>query len=274
MLGSSHSLPSPGTRRADHGEDGHSILHDGSFAAAVAGAGDGISQSELPMFAIGAAAGQPNATAPPLVPPREIGGRAKRTMDICLALLALVLLMPVMLLTALLVRVFMGAPVIFAHNRVGRNGTTFKCYKFRTMVSDADGVLAHHLETDATAAVEWQATRKLRRDPRVTILGRALRKSSLDELPQLVNVLRGEMSCVGPRPIVREELALYGPYAAAYLSTRPGLTGAWQVSGRSSLSYDARVALDYGYVRDWSLWRDIAIIIRTIPAVMSHDDAA
>jgi exopolysaccharide production protein ExoY len=205
---------------------------------------------------------------------RPVGGGAKRLMDITLAVLALVLLAPVMALTALAVRLAMGSPVVFAHRRVGLNGAVFRCYKFRTMVGDAEEVLRRHLAADPAAAEEWRATHKLRDDPRVTPLGRVLRKSSLDELPQFLNVLRGDMSCVGPRPIVVEELARYGADAAAYLSVRPGVTGAWQVGGRSSVGYDARVALDRAYVREWSLWRDVVIILRTIPAVLSHDDAA
>ncbi|HVV94026.1 MAG TPA: sugar transferase [Hyphomicrobiales bacterium] len=195
-------------------------------------------------------------------------------MDLVLASVALVLLAPVMLATALAIRLVMGGPVVFTHPRVGRNGRLFRCCKFRTMVADGDAVLQRHLERDAAAALEWRETRKLRNDPRVTPLGRALRKSSLDELPQLFNVIRGEMSCVGPRPIVGEELARYGTAAAAYLSVRPGVTGAWQVGGRSSLSYEARVALDRAYVQNWSLWGDVVIILRTIPALMSHGDAA
>jgi exopolysaccharide production protein ExoY len=179
-----------------------------------------------------------------------------------------------MALVALAVRLAMGGPVVFAHRRIGWNGTVFRCYKFRTMVGDAEDVLARHLAADPAAAAEWAATRKLRDDPRVTPLGRLLRKSSLDELPQLLNVLKGEMSCVGPRPIVAEELARYGADAAAYLSVRPGVTGAWQAGGRSSVGYDARVALDRAYVQGWTLWRDVTIILRTVPALLNHDDAA
>jgi exopolysaccharide production protein ExoY len=227
----------------------------------------GMPESPMTIFA--------DVPAPP--PPATlgtVGGVSKRLMDVALAALALILAAPVMAATALLVRITMGGPVVFAHRRVGRGGETFDCYKFRTMVRDADEVLASHLAADPAAAEEWRTTRKLRNDPRVTPVGRALRKSSLDELPQLFNVLRGEMSCVGPRPIVSDELTRYGADAVAYLSVRPGVTGAWQVGGRSSLSYDARVALDRAYVHDWSLWRDVVIILRTVPALLSHDDAA
>jgi len=263
-------VPGLGTRRADQENPTPAALSGGSFAATTS-----LSVSQQADMAASAANDAAMDDAAPVAGlPDEVGGRTKRLMDITLATVALVLMAPVLLMTALIVRIAMGSPVIFAHQRVGRNGATFKCYKFRTMVCDAEEVLHRHLEADAAAADEWISARKLHDDPRVTRLGRVLRKSSLDELPQLLNVLRGEMSCVGPRPIVPEELERYGPYAVAYLSVRPGLTGAWQVSGRSSLSYEARVALDYGYVRVWSLWRDVAIIIRTIPAVMSHDGAA
>jgi exopolysaccharide production protein ExoY len=216
-----------------------------------------------------------DAPAAPVPDASSAAGRAaKRAMDIVLAAVAIVLLSPVMAATALLVRLTMGAPVVFAHRRVGLGGRAFRCFKFRTMVGDAEEVLSRHLAADPAAAAEWRETRKLRDDPRVTPLGRMLRKSSLDELPQLFNVLRGEMSCVGPRPVVEDELARYGAATAAYLSVRPGVTGAWQAGGRSSVSYEARVALDRAYVQNWSLWGDVVIILRTIPALMSHGDAA
>lgn len=200
-----------------------------------------------------------------------IGGRVKRATDIPIALLALIMLAPLMLLTALLIKVTTGGPVIFGHRRVGLNGNTFCCLKFRTMVQDADTALVHHLACNPDAAREWQETRKLQNDPRITPLGKLLRSSSIDELPQLINVLRGDMSCVGPRPIVAEELERYGTGASEYLKARPGLTGLWQVSGRSSLSYPERVALDCAYVRQWSFRNDVVILLKTIPAVMRYD---
>lgn len=200
-----------------------------------------------------------------------IGGGGKRTIDIIVALAALVLLAMPMLMVALLIRLTMGGPVIFRHVRVGLSGTPFNCLKFRTMISDSEVALARHLAENPEAALEWQQSRKLRKDPRVTWLGRALRMSSFDELPQLFNVLKGEMSCVGPRPIIAEELALYGPEAEKYLKVRPGLTGLWQVSGRSNLSYADRVTLDAAYVSNWSMWGDLVIIARTAPALLkSH----
>jgi undecaprenyl-phosphate galactose phosphotransferase len=136
------------------------------------------------------------------------------------------------------------------------------------MVQDADRVLDHVLATDPAAAAEWAATQKLRDDPRVTAFGRFLRRSSLDELPQLFNVLRGEMSLIGPRPIVQAEVARYGEEIEYYYQTKPGITGLWQVSGRSDTSYQRRVALDVWYVRNWTLWHDIAILLKTVPAVL------
>lgn len=196
-----------------------------------------------------------------------IGGTWKRTLDIIVAVTALLLLSPLMLLTALAIAITMGRPVLFAQRRVGLGGAPFFCYKFRTMSRDAERRLSEHLRDNPAAAAEWRENRKLRHDPRVTLVGQTLRLTSLDELPQLFNVLGGEMSCVGPRPVVPDELALYGRYIDDYLAARPGMTGPWQVSGRNALSYADRVALDSHYVRNWSLWTDVTILARTIPAV-------
>jgi len=143
----------------------------------------------------------------------------------------------------------------------------FDCIKFRSMVLDADRVLRHHIAINPEAGAEWAATQKLRNDPRVTKVGNFLRRSSLDELPQLFNVLRGEMSMVGPRPIVQAEVSRYGDDIEYYYAAKPGITGLWQVSGRSDMSYARRVKLDVWYVRNWTLWHDIAILFKTIPAV-------
>ncbi|GAC1326963.1 MAG: hypothetical protein NVSMB26_00020 [Beijerinckiaceae bacterium] len=137
------------------------------------------------------------------------------------------------------------------------------------MVPQADRALEDYLRIDPAAAKEWAGSRKLKQDPRVTPLGHVLRKTSLDELPQLINVLRGEMSLVGPRPVIEDELFLYGPHATTYTSVRPGLTGPWQISGRSDLSYDERIHLDRHYVENWSFRRDLAILVKTIPAMIS-----
>ncbi len=156
------------------------------------------------------------------------------------------------------------------HERIGRDGAPFPCLKFRTMVRDADRVLEEHLARDPAARAEWQAQRKLARDPRVTAIGNLLRRSSLDELPQLFNVLRGEMSLVGPRPVVRVELEEHyaGEAGSLYCRVRPGVTGLWQVSGRSGVSYRERVRLDTEYVRTGSLMLDVAILCRTPWAVL------
>ena len=142
------------------------------------------------------------------------------------------------------------------------------------MVTNGDEVLARHLAADPAAAEEWRLNRKLTNDPRVTRLGSLLRKSSLDELPQLLNILRGEMSCVGPRPVSAEELERYGAHVDEYLSARPGITGSWQVSGRSSVSYEDRIKLDADYVRKWSFGSDVLILLRTVPALLKVDQAA
>ena len=205
---------------------------------------------------------------------RPIGGLTKRALDIAVASVALVLLAPLLLLVALLIRLTMGSPVIFSHARMGYGGRSFACLKFRTMVNDADTALQDHLVHNSAAREEWQTDRKLRSDPRITRLGSILRRSSIDELPQLFNVLMGHMSCVGPRPIVAEEIPRYGLAWEDYTRASPGMTGLWQVSGRNRLSYRTRVALDRRYVRRWSAMRDVWILLRTVPAVLRTDDTA
>jgi Undecaprenyl-phosphate galactose phosphotransferase WbaP len=190
----------------------------------------------------------------------------KAAFDQVVAAILVVLFAPLLLTIAILARRD-GGPAIYRHRRIGAAGRTFGCMKFRTMVMDADRVLDQLLASDPAAAAEWAATQKLRNDPRVTPLGRFLRRSSLDELPQLFNVLRGEMSLVGPRPIVQAEIARYGDEIEYYYETKPGLTGLWQVSGRSDTSYERRVRLDVWYVRNWTLWHDVAIMLKTLPAV-------
>ena len=205
---------------------------------------------------------------------RPLGGPLKRGIDLLGAAASLLVFMPIALMIALLILLTMGRPVLFAHPRVGFQRKLFNCHKFRSMVHDPDGVLQRYLADNPEAAREWSETQKLRNDPRVTFVGRMLRKSSLDELPQLINVLRGEMSCVGPRPVVADELARYGAKAPLYLSTRPGMTGLWQVSGRTSVDYPRRVALDETYVRSWSLWLDLKIVVSTIFVLLKFNDAA
>jgi exopolysaccharide production protein ExoY len=207
-------------------------------------------------------------------PQRPLGGLPKRALDVTIALTGLVLAAPVMLVVALLIRATTGGPAIYSHSRVGFNGRPFNCYKFRSMVANADQVLRDHLANDPEAAREWKENRKLKRDPRITLFGMMLRKSSLDELPQLFNVLRGDMSCVGPRPIVTDELERYGDNVGEYLRARPGVTGLWQVNGRSSTDYSRRVSLDSQYVQNWSLWVDFIILVRTASAVMRFDETS
>jgi lipopolysaccharide/colanic/teichoic acid biosynthesis glycosyltransferase len=185
-----------------------------------------------------------------------------------LALLMLLAFLPVMLLIALAVACQDGGPAVFAHRRIGRNGRTFNCLKFRSMAVDAEARLAELLATDPVSRAEWDKDHKLRNDPRVTRMGDFLRRTSLDELPQLWNVVRGDMNLVGPRPIVEAERAKYGHRFEAYCAVRPGLTGLWQVSGRNDTSYRARVAMDTLYARRRSLRLDAYILVMTVPAVL------
>ncbi len=157
----------------------------------------------------------------------------------------------------LLVSLSDKGPAFYGHRRIGHNGQEFRCLKFRTMVTNGDKVLQEYLRNNPQAMEEWRATRKLQHDPRVTAVGAVLRKLSLDELPQLFNIIRGEISIVGPRPVVQDELEMYEHAAVYYLQSRPGLTGLWQVSGRNDVSYAARVAFDTHYVENWSLVRDV-----------------
>lgn len=166
-----------------------------------------------------------------------------------------------------------GGPAIYGHERVGKNGKPFKCLKFRSMVVNSKEVLENLLSTDSQAREEWNATFKLKNDPRITKIGHFLRSTSLDELPQLFNVLKGEMSLVGPRPIITAELERYNEEVDYYLLSKPGMTGLWQVSGRSDVDYDTRVYLDAWYVKNWSMWNDIAILFKTVGVVLKKDGA-
>jgi len=179
----------------------------------------------------------------------------------------IVVLLPFALIIALAIAIESPGPVVFVQRRVGRNRKPFSLVKFRTMVRDSDAALAAALEGDESLRAEWEQWRKLRVDPRVTRVGRVLRRLSLDELPQLLNVLVGNMSLVGPRPVMDDELRYFGSLAEPVLSVRPGLTGKWAVSGRSEVSYEERVQLEYEYATSWSPLGDIGIILRTVPAV-------
>lgn len=192
----------------------------------------------------------------------------KRVLDLCIAISALVFLMPFMISAAIMVRLADRGPALFSQERIGRDGQTFQCYKFRSMITNSQEALDHLLATDPLAAAEWAADQKLRNDPRITKIGAFLRKTSLDELPQLINVIRGEMSIVGPRPIIQAEIPRYGSAFRDYVSVRPGLTGLWQVSGRNDTTYPERVAMDQNYARTNTVLGDIGIILRTVPAML------
>jgi lipopolysaccharide/colanic/teichoic acid biosynthesis glycosyltransferase len=193
---------------------------------------------------------------------------AGRAFDILLAFIAILIFLPFLILAAFSIKFSAPGPVLFVQYRVGRDGKLFPCLKFRSMVVNAQDVLNDLLASSAEARAEWQRDQKLRRDPRITPIGAILRKSSLDELPQLFNILAGHMSIVGPRPIIEAEIHRYGSRFGAYCSVRPGLTGLWQVSGRNEVSYEARVRLDALYALRKSTLYDLAICFRTIPAVI------
>lgn len=189
------------------------------------------------------------------------------------ALVLLFLLSPLLLAIAFLIWRRDGAPILYGHYRVGRGGKLFRCFKYRTMLRDSDSVLADLLRDDPKSLVEWETNQKLPNDPRITPVGRYLRSSSLDELPQLLNVVRGEMLLVGPRPVTVAELTRYGKVRWHYLSVRPGITGLWQVSGRNNTTYEERVALDASYVENRSLLNDVSILLRTILVVIRKEGA-
>lgn len=192
----------------------------------------------------------------------------KRAIDLSAAVLGGLAIVPLLALIALLVRLDSPGPVFYGHTRIGQGGRRFKAWKFRSMVQDADRVLEEYLHKHPELRTEWEETQKLKNDPRVTRVGRWLRKLSLDELPQLWNVIKGEMSLVGPRPVVQSELAKYGEKGALYLKVKPGMTGLWQVSGRSETTYEERVEMDAYYVRNWSVWLDLYILARTVWVVL------
>jgi len=201
-----------------------------------------------------------------------VASRVKRLMDVVLCFLTLPAILVVGLPIALLVMLDGGGP-FFIQTRIGRGGNRFHCLKFRTMVPDAERKLKRILEKDPAARAEWDRDFKLKNDPRVTLIGRFLRKTSLDELPQFLNVLVGEMSIVGPRPVTREELNLYGDNTQLYLACTPGITGLWQVSGRNDVSYANRVALDIRYALTWSPMQDIKIMLKTLPVMITRKGA-
>jgi len=197
----------------------------------------------------------------------------KRAMDIIGCLLLMPLLLPLCGMVTLLIKISSPGPAFFSHRRISKNGGFFSMWKFRTMCVNGDEVLEKYLASNPQALEEWTRLHKLRQDPRVTRIGQFLRRYSLDELPQFWNVFRGDMSLVGPRPIIAAEVGKYGHCFSCYCSVKSGVTGLWQVSGRSKVTYPERVALDCRYVREWSLWQDIKILFRTISCVVDSDGA-
>lgn len=193
----------------------------------------------------------------------------KRGMDLVGAGVALIILTPFLIALVLILTIESHGHPLFIQERLGRSGVPFRIFKFRTMSCEQDGPLQAQLDRDSQLAHEWATFRKLRNDPRITPIGRILRKYSLDELPQFLNVFLGHMSLVGPRPIITEEASMFGPYLASVLSVRPGLTGLWGISGRNDLGYEERVQLEDGYVQRWTLGLDISILLKTIPKVVN-----
>lgn len=197
----------------------------------------------------------------------------KRSIDLGFALILAILLVPVILAIALAVKCESPGPALYGHRRIGKSGRFFKVWKFRTMIENADQSLEQYLKSNPALRQEWKATHKLKNDPRVTRIGKILRQTSLDEVPQIWNVIRGQMSLVGPRPIVAAEVCHYGEDFDFYRNVRPGITGLWQVSGRSDTTYRERVGLDVEYVQNWSLWLDVYLLGQTIGAVLRKQGA-
>ncbi|MFZ3171883.1 MAG: sugar transferase [Carboxydocellales bacterium] len=202
-----------------------------------------------------------------------VQGKFKRMVDLLGGAIGLTLLSPILLLITIAIKVDSAGPVVFFHQRLGTNGRVIEVYKFRTMVQDADKILKKLLKENPEAREEYYQEFKLKDDPRVTKLGAFLRKTSLDELPQFWNVVTGEMSLVGPRPIIPKEIGHYGEYAKMLLRVPPGITGLWQVSGRNDIPYDERVKLDMYYINNWSFWLDLSILLRTVPAILARKGA-
>jgi Undecaprenyl-phosphate galactose phosphotransferase WbaP len=192
----------------------------------------------------------------------------KRVFEVAIAAILFILALPLAVVIAIAIVLETRGPVFFGHTRIGKDQRRFRVWKFRSMVADADTALRKYLREHPRLRAEWRYTHKLKQDPRVTRVGRLLRRSSLDELPQLWNVLRGDMSLIGPRPIVEEEIAAYGPALSLYPRVLPGLTGLWQVSGRADTGYLRRVDLDCEYIRNWSFRVDLKILLKTVRVVL------
>lgn len=197
----------------------------------------------------------------------------KRVIDLVLGVIGFVLALPLFAVIALLIKLDSPGPVLYRHARIGRSGKPMRIWKFRTMVRDAEKLLDNLVSRDPDLRAEWEANHKLKQDPRVTRVGRILRRSSVDELPQILNILKGEMSFVGPRPIVQDEVKYYQGGFELYKKVRPGLSGLWQVSGRSDTSYAYRVSLDEYYIRHWTIWLDLYIMLKTAWVVISRTSA-
>lgn len=196
----------------------------------------------------------------------------KRIFDFFLAIFLCIFLSPFFLLFILIVKLD-GGVAFYGHERIGKNGQKFKCLKFRSMASNSQELLQQLLASDPLAYEEWNSTYKLKNDPRITKIGHFLRTSSLDEMPQLINIIKGEMSFVGPRPVTQEELPRYKDNVIYYLHVTPGLTGLWQVSGRNDVDYDTRVALDIRYIQNWSFFQDLKILAKTVHVVLFRKGA-
>ena len=193
--------------------------------------------------------------------------------DLFLCLIAAVLVIPFSIIIGLIIKITSPGPVFYGHKRVGKNGKQIKCWKFRSMCNNSQEILEKILKEDPVRRAEWEKDRKFIDDPRVTKFGKILRKTSLDELPQLWNIFIGEMSFVGPRPVTQDELDKYGEYSDFILSVTPGLSGMWQISGRSDTGYEERITLDTYYIQNWSVWLDIWIIIKTVWVVINGKGA-
>ncbi len=218
-----------------------------------------------------------HCVATPLLAPEDLSGTGllaprnqalKRAFEVAIAVILFVLAVPLAVVIAIAIVFETRGPVFFGHTRIGKDQRRFRVWKFRSMVADADTALRKYLGEHPDRRAEWRYTHKLKQDPRVTRVGRLLRRSSLDELPQLWNVLRGDMSLIGPRPIVEEEIAKYGPAISLYERVLPGLSGLWQVSGRADTGYLRRVDLDCEYIRNWSFAVDLKILLKTVRVVL------
>lgn len=197
----------------------------------------------------------------------------KRAFDLIGSIIGGLMISPLLFLIAICIYFDSPGSIVFSHTRIGLKGKPFPCYKFRSMIPNAQQILEKYLEDNPTAREEWERDFKLKDDPRITKIGQFLRKTSLDELPQLLNVIKGDMSLVGPRPIVKDEIEKYGQYINDYYLIRPGMTGFWQVSGRNNVDYDSRVQMDSWYVRNWSFWQDVVILFKTIEVVLMRRGA-